>query len=196
MLITVVHGIANVTDTYGGVVRQVDEATVDIVDLDVAGESGYPELRERIKLSHVGIVNRLVAGRTMILGRIGQVPTDKGNPAYVLNGFDEAADAPRAAQWAMAWQQGLFNQATVAAPAAVVPVAPQVIPQAPPVVYPPQPVAPQPAYPQTVAPQVPQAAPVYPPQPAAPLAAPVAPQVDQAALAALLGQLPGAVVQG
>lgn len=187
VLILEVYKIETVVDTYGGQVRNVDEATVDIVDLDKPGDTGYPELRERVKVSSPGIVNRLVAGKKMVLGRIGQVPTDKGNPAWVLNGFDENLDAPRAAAWVSAWQAGQFGQPTAApvipAPAPVIPAAPAV-----------DPAALAAAQAQLAAQAAAQAA-VQVQVPAPVPAAPAAPAVDQAALAALMAQLGGQVQQ-
>lgn len=169
ILILEVHKIETVVDTFGGQVRNVDEATVDIVDLDEPGQ----ELRQRCKIGNVGIVNRLVPGAKMVLGRIGQVPTDKGNPAWVLNGFDETQDAPRAAAWVTAYQSGQFQSAApaVPAPAPAVP-APAAV----------DPAVLAAAQAQLAAQQA--AAAAVPAQ-----AAPAAPAVDQAALAALLGQL-------
>jgi hypothetical protein len=118
ILMTQVHSIIQREDTYGGKVRMIDEATVDLVDLD-----GDQEVKSRVKVTHAGIVNRLVVGRTNVLGRIGQVPTDKGNPAYVLNGFNDE-DVPRATAWVNAHVAGSMTQPAQTAPVAATPAAP------------------------------------------------------------------------
>ncbi len=146
VLITRVHEVYhNPSNVYAGKPQPRDEAKVDIVDLD-----GDQQLRERVIVTHPGLVNRLVAGSTNVLGRIGTVPTEKGNPAFVLDRFDEQQDVPRAQAWVQAYQSGQFQQA---------PPAPQAPPQG---AYqaPPAQSAPQPGY----APQGGQSAPYGAPQ--------------------------------
>lgn len=72
---------------------EIDEFSVDLVDLD-----GDQVLHEDVKISHIGITNRLRVGSTNILGRIGSVNTGKGHPAWVLNSFTDA-DVPKAQLW-------------------------------------------------------------------------------------------------
>ena len=72
---------------------EIDEFVVDIVDLD-----GDQILHEDVKISHIGITNRLRVGSTNILGRIGSVNTGKGHPAWVLNSFADT-DVPKAQAW-------------------------------------------------------------------------------------------------
>ena len=204
ILITKVHKIETVVDTYGGVVRNQEQATVDLVDLDaIDPQTGQPAHRTNVKIGHIGIVNRLTAGAELVLGRIGQVPTDKGSPAFVLNPFDEANDAPRASAWVNAWRAGQVAQPAVPVPAVPAPPAafPAVpgaqVPQAAPQAVPVAPVAPAidpallaQAQAQLAAQAAAQAAVAATPPPA-----PAAPAVDQAALAALMAQMGGTVVQ-
>ena len=132
VLITKVHEVYhNATNVFGGKPQPRDEAKVDLVDLDGPGQ----EHRERIIVTHPGLVNRLVAGATNILGRVGQIPTDKGNPAFVLNGH-EGTDVPRAQQWVQMFQSLQYQQPPVASVPAQAPQAapvPQVAQQAAPV---------------------------------------------------------------
>jgi hypothetical protein len=72
---------------------EIDEFIVDLVDLD-----GDQILHEDVKVSHVGITNRLRIGSANILGRIGSVNTGKGHPAWVLNSFTDT-DVPKAQLW-------------------------------------------------------------------------------------------------
>lgn len=138
ILITRVHSVYhNADNVYAGKPQPRDEAKVDLVDLDSDGQ-----LRERVIVTHPGLVNRLVTGATNVLGRIGQVPSEKGNPAYVLNNY-EPHDVPRAHQWVAAYQAGQFqspaeqpgNGPQTAAPAQAPATAPAQVPapaQAPP----------------------------------------------------------------
>jgi hypothetical protein len=159
---------------------------MDMVDLD----SPQPQLQQGVNDNHPGIVNKLTnAHRTgeMVLGRIGQIPSEKGNPAWVLGPFQEGADDLRASQWLQANPINQFGQpaapAPQAAPPAPVPVpqpvAPTPVPQpiaqaAAPYMTPAGPTHPvQQAY---NAAQAPQAAPVPAPAPQSMPAAPPAPQ--------------------
>jgi hypothetical protein len=72
---------------------EIDEYVVDIVDLD-----GDAILHEDVKISHIGITNRLRVGSGNILGRIGQINTGKGHPAWVLNSYSDG-DVPKAQAW-------------------------------------------------------------------------------------------------
>lgn len=116
ILITTVHEI---TKRYDDLRKQeMDNATVDLVDLDAPGQ----ELQERIVVSHPAIVNRLAAGDTMTLGRIGQVSTKSGFQAWALLPFNEGTDDVRAGAWVTA-RQPSFTQAAAPAPAAPAPAA-------------------------------------------------------------------------
>ncbi|WP_207934390.1 hypothetical protein [Actinomadura sp. KC06] len=171
-------------------------AVVDMVDLD----DPAPKLQQGVTVSHPGICNKLgTAARTgeMVLGRVGQIPTEKGNPAWVLGPFTPGADDMRASAWLTAnpinnFGQPAQQQAPAPAPAPqpqpVPAPVPQPVPQAPapqPIQYAPQPVPPAAPVPQaptlaqvgqamTQAQQPPAAPAAAPPQPAAP--APAAPQ--------------------
>lgn len=100
---------------------EIDEFTVDVVDLD-----GDQLLRENVKVGHVGITNKLTVGATNVLGRISTVDTGKGNPAWVLVGFNDA-DVPKAQAWVEAQKANSFAQPKapdfVAAPVAPAPAA-------------------------------------------------------------------------
>lgn len=95
---------------------EIDEFTVDLVDLD-----GDGELRENVKVGHVGITNKLTVGAKNVLGRIGSVDTGKGNPAWILNSFTDA-DVPKAQAWVEAQSRKSFAQ-PAAATAPVTPAA-------------------------------------------------------------------------
>jgi hypothetical protein len=94
---------------------EIDEFTVDFVDLDGSGE-----LNTDVKVGHVGITNKLKVGTTNVLARVGTVDTGKGNPAWVLNNF-ENADVARAQAWVEASKKNAFAQP--AAPVASAPAA-------------------------------------------------------------------------
>lgn len=87
---------------------EIDEFSVDLVDLD-----GDQILHEDVKISHIGITNRLRVGSTNILGRVGSVNTGKGHPAWVLNSFTDA-DVPKAQLWVTQKQFAQPQQTTVA----------------------------------------------------------------------------------
>lgn len=179
ILITKVHDVYhNPNNVFGGRPMPRDEAKVDLVDLDAPGQ----EHRERIIVTHPGIVNRLSTGATNILGRIGTVPTDKGNDAFVLEPFNAGTDDQRAAQWVQGWQAGQFHK----------PVQQgqqqgwNANPQSPPPAYAQQQPQSQPQ--ATAAPQGYQSAPAQQsgPQDATQAAPGLPPGIDPAALAALL----------
>lgn len=96
---------------------EIDEFTVDVVDLD-----GDGLLRENVKVGHVGLTNKLTVGATNVLGRLGTVDTGKGNPAWVLNSFTDA-DVPKAQAWVEAQKANAFAQPATAAPVAAAPAA-------------------------------------------------------------------------
>jgi hypothetical protein len=191
ILIVKVHEIRKHYDTLRK--EELDLAVADLVDLD-----GDARISERIALSHPGIVNRLSATATMVLGRIGQADTKSGHKAWVLDQFQAGVDDVRAAAWVNA-NGPTFNQA--AAPAAAPQAAPTPAPQPAPV----PPVAPAPApTPDQLAAalaylnnqQAAAAAPQPAPAPAPPAApAQTAPQLDPNNLpddvALLLAQLQG-----
>lgn len=108
ILITVVHSIGKKFDTLRN--EEIDQADVDIVDLE-----GDNQLREHVNITHKAIVSRLSAGATLILGRIGQVPTKSGFQAWALNPFNEGTDDVKAGAWVTA-NQPTFTQAATPAP--------------------------------------------------------------------------------
>ncbi|MFG1997894.1 hypothetical protein ACGFNU_01950 [Spirillospora sp. NPDC048911] len=112
LLILKVHEVGERFDQLKG--RDVPVARFDFVDLDEAD----PAPRRHVSDSHPGIVNKLLAvahSGGMVLGRCGQVATDKGNPAWVLGPYAEGTDDQRAATWLTA------NQPVAPAPAAAPP---------------------------------------------------------------------------
>lgn len=109
VLFTVVHEIGKKFDQLKQ--AEIDQAVVDVVDLD-----GDNELRERVAVTHAAIVNRLAAGATFVLGRIGQVATKSGFQAWALLPFNEGTDDVKAEAWVNA-NKPTFNQATATAPA-------------------------------------------------------------------------------
>lgn len=169
VLFTKVHDIYyNPTNVYKGKSQPRDEAKVDMVDLD--GDQAH---RERVIVTHPGIVNRLTAGASNVLGRIGRVAMEgDGDDTFfwVLNPYEDS-DVPKAQAWVQAWQSGQFGQ-------------PQNAPQSAP-----NQGAQQQA--QAPAPQAPQSAPQS--QPGAVPGLP--PGVDVAQLAALMQSLQGQAPQ-
>ena len=110
ILITTVHERRKKHDELKGEI--VDEVICDLVDLD-----GDGALQEAVILSHPGLTNRTRGLEANILGRIGTVPSTKGNPAFVLDDFDEAAgDVAKATAWVTAYNAGQISQ-PAAAPA-------------------------------------------------------------------------------
>lgn len=140
VLITTVHEIAKRFDQLRN--EEIDQAVVDLVDLDTPEQ----ELRERINVTHKGIVSRLTAGGGMVLGRIGQVATSSGFQAWALLPFVEGSDDVRAGAWVTA-HQPTFTQAAAPAPAPA-PAPTAAAPAAPPAQY----AAPAPAAQQYAAP--------------------------------------------
>lgn len=112
ILVTAVHEITQRYDDLRK--KDMDNATVDLVDLDDGGQ----ELQERVIVSHPALVNRLSVGGGLTLGRIGQIPTQSGFQAWALLPFQEGIDDKRAEAWVHA-HRPTFNQA--AAPAAPAP---------------------------------------------------------------------------
>lgn len=96
ILIAKVHKIEPQFDNFKN--ADVDTATIDYIDLD----DPNPTLIEHANNAHPGIVRKLHSatrnGRP-VLGRIGKVPTDKGNPAWVLGPYTEGTDDTRAQTW-------------------------------------------------------------------------------------------------
>jgi pyruvate/2-oxoglutarate dehydrogenase complex dihydrolipoamide acyltransferase (E2) component len=142
VLITTVHEIVKRFDQLRN--EEIDQAVVDVVDLDTPDQ----ELRERINVTHKGIVSRLTAGGGMVLGRIGQVATSSGFQAWALLPFVEGSDDVRAGAWVTA-HQPTFTQAAAPAPAPAA-AAPQ--PAAPAAQYTAPAAAPAPAAQQYAAP--------------------------------------------
>jgi hypothetical protein len=97
---------------------EIDEFIVDFVDLD-----GDQQIQTDVKVGHVGITNKLSVGSKNVLARVGTVDTGKGNPAWVLNNFQDA-DVARAQTWVEAQAQKAFAQPAVAAVPAAAPVSP------------------------------------------------------------------------
>lgn len=110
ILITRFHGTERKWDTLRN--AEVDEAIVDLVDLD----DSAPALVERLRISHAGIVNK-IARDGMTLGRIGQATTRSGMNAYVLDAFTEGVDDVRAQQWLAANPVNTVRQPAPAAQA-------------------------------------------------------------------------------
>lgn len=105
---------------------------VDYVDLD---EPGQP-LHAQAMVGNVGITNKLEVGATNVLGRISSMDTGKGQPAWILQGYDESGqDVARATQWVNAYTASSMQQPQQA---------PAPVPQAQPAPAP-QPVQAQPA---------------------------------------------------
>jgi hypothetical protein len=108
VLFIVVHEIGKRYDQLRN--EEIDQAVVDVVDLE-----GDNELRERVNVTHKGIVSRLAPGATFVLGRIGQVATKSGFQAWALLPFNEGVDDAKAEAWVNA-HKPTFTQA---APASV-----------------------------------------------------------------------------
>lgn len=166
ILITKVHETGIRFDNLAG--KDKEYAIVDLVDLDETN----PQLRQYVKDNHPGICNKLAkAARTgeLVLGRITQVASDKGNPAWILGPFTPGQDDFRASAWMTANPLNSFGQPTNQAPAP----APQPVQQ-----YAPQPQAdpqgfgqytPPQHYQHAPAPQPVQQQPQYAPAPPAPV---------------------------
>lgn len=160
VLITKVHDVYhNAANVYQGKLQPRDEAKVDIVDLDGDGLLG-----EGMILTHPGLVNKLRAGASNVLGRITEEPTKDGsNTYYNLSPYQD--DDPLQAQMWIEKQNSLQVSQ------------PQSHSQGP--------AATQGTHVPQSAPNVPQSG-----QQAAPAAAPALPAgVDQQQLLALLAQM-------
>lgn len=107
VLFTVVHSEEQRPDNLRmGQLQRV--LTVDYVDLD---EPGQP-LHAYALVGNVGITNKLQVGQTNVLGRINQMDTGKGQPAWILDGYNEQGDdVARATQWVTAYTAGQIQQA-------------------------------------------------------------------------------------
>lgn len=113
LLITACHGVEKAFDTMKN--GEVDKATIDIVDLD----ENPAVLATNVANSHPGIVGKLgklLRGGNPVLGRLTQVPTSKGNPAWVLSEYQPGDDA-RAEAWLKANPTSTFAQPAAAATA-------------------------------------------------------------------------------
>lgn len=115
VLFTVVHEIGKRYDQLRN--EEIDQAVVDVVDLE-----GDNELRERVNVTHKGIVSRLAPGATFVLGRIGQVATKSGFQAWALLPFNEGVDDAKAEAWVNAHKPTFTQAAPVPAAAPSVPV--------------------------------------------------------------------------
>ncbi|MEV2274060.1 hypothetical protein AB0I72_00610 [Nocardiopsis sp. NPDC049922] len=112
ILITQVYAIEDRYDQFKG--KEVPAATVDLVDLNDAAQ----ELREGVLVTHTGIVNRLSAGQSLVLGRIGKATTKSGFEAWVLEEYrEDSDDVVRAQAWMEAREKGITQPAPQAAPA-------------------------------------------------------------------------------
>lgn len=85
-------------------------ADVDIVVVDSVGPDGRPQYFQNARLfgNLAKSVSRDLGGQ--VLGRLGQVPTQRGNPAWVLQNYTDQ-DAALATPALTAYQQGQFKQA-------------------------------------------------------------------------------------
>lgn len=194
LLLVYPHSFSAETPTAHGVSASAD---VDIIIIDKFGPDGRPMYFQNARLfgNLAKSVSRDLGGQ--VLGRLGQVPTTRGNPAWVLQNFTDA-DAAAAGPVHAQYQQGLFKatenpmqqQAQTPAPAAAsYPAAPA--PGAPAQQYaPPAAAPPQQQWQQ--APAAPPAqqyqAPAPTGQPAAPAAAPAPAGGADPALLAHLAQ--------
>jgi hypothetical protein len=176
ILITKVHQIGTKFDNLSN--GEKPHGVFDMVDLN----SPTPVLQQHVNDSHPGIVNKLSkALRTgeMVLGRIEQAPSDKGNPAWVLGPYVQGQDEQYAMRWLQANPLNNFGQPAGQQPAAAPAPAPAPQPQQ----Y--APLAPQQQYTTPPTPQYPPQAPA--PQQYAPQQAPMpaaAPPQQQYALPA------------
>lgn len=103
-------------------------ADVDIVAVDrIDPQTNQPVIKRNARLfGNLANSVRDSIG-SVVLGRIGQVPTNKGNPAWVLNSYTDQ-DAAAAAPVDAAWKAGQFAaqvQQPAAAPAQQQPPAQQ-----------------------------------------------------------------------
>lgn len=84
-------------------------ADVDVVVVDRQNPDGSPVVRRNARLFG-NLANSVRDGvGDVVLGRIGQVPTNKGNPAWVLESYTDE-DAVAAAPVDAAFKAGNFNQ--------------------------------------------------------------------------------------
>jgi hypothetical protein len=162
------------TPTAHGISPSAD-VDIDVVD-DIDPTTGMPRIYVNARLfgNLAKSVSRDLGGQ--VLGRLGQVPTQRGNPAWVLQNYTDQ-DVALATPALNAYQAGQFKQPD--APAA--PTTPAAAPAAP--QYPAQgaPVAPQQQwqaqqqFPQAAPQQAPAAAPAQQWQAPAPTGQPAAP---------------------
>ena len=75
-----------------------DAVAANIVVIDEANVSGSEEISDALLFGGVLIgQTKAKIGKGMVLGRLGQKPTDKGNPAWILTDPTDAdADTARA----------------------------------------------------------------------------------------------------
>lgn len=100
LLITALHRLDTKFDQLKG--ADVEFAEFSVVDLDAARPA-----EETVLDSHIGVVSRIrnLKPGSAILGRIAQVPSKQGQPAWVLAEFVPGVDDARAIQW-LATQPG------------------------------------------------------------------------------------------
>ncbi|MGH3380379.1 MAG: hypothetical protein ACRDP6_37155 [Actinoallomurus sp.] len=109
ILVTKVHQIGTKFDNLSN--GEKPHGVFDMVDLDLPGQP----LQQHVNDTHPGIVNKLgKALRTgeMVLGRINQAASDKGNPAWILDAFVPGQDDARAMQWVNSHPMNNFGQPT------------------------------------------------------------------------------------
>lgn len=131
LLVTAVHDVGMAYDDMAGAEKL--KATFDYVDLD------DPAQAEEFNVSdnHVGVASKLTqAQRTggMVLGRITQAPSSKGNAAWILGPYTEGSDDQRATAWLATHprktvQQPAQQAPVPAAPAPAAPANPAITPE-------------------------------------------------------------------
>lgn len=105
LLLVYPHSFSAETPTAHGVSASAD---VDIIIIDKFGPDGRPMYFQNARLfgNLAKSVSRDLGGQ--VLGRLGQVPTTRGNPAWVLQNFTDA-DAAAAGPVHAQYQQGMFK---------------------------------------------------------------------------------------
>jgi hypothetical protein len=95
----------NETTTFG----PSTSADVDVVVVDRPDATGQPTVKRNARLfgNLANSVRDSIGGT--VLGRLGQVPTNKGNPAWVLQNYTDA-DVATATPVDAAWKAGQFQQ--------------------------------------------------------------------------------------
>jgi hypothetical protein len=197
LLIVIPKSFSAETPTAHGISPSADVDIIVVDDIDPA--TGMPRIYVNARLfgNLAKSVSRDIGGQ--VLGRLGQVPTQRGNPAWVLQNYTDA-DVALATPALNAYQAGQFKQPDAApAPTQQFPQQAQAPAPAAPPAAPQQQWQAQQQFPQGPAQAAPQQAPAAAPaqqwqapaptgQPAAPAAAPASaggPAADPALLARL-----------